>query len=272
MVTTGHATWPVRTRRPRVVPFYFGRVTSRHGSETFFIVGEGVVNTQLGGRSDDQPDPITHPDRAASVAPDLAAGAAPPFRFRRVGPKGTKLRPSIASKLAKAMVTFDEEPDGEVPAGYTYLGQFIDHDLTKDDTDVSLGDNESPAHMLQARSPALDLDSLYGAGPDDEVSAKFYEDDGLHLKTGTTLRQGPDKAKPGHDLPRKGTGNAASKRTALIGDPRNDENLIVAQTHLAMIHFHNRVVDKLPASTPPAQKFRKARKAVTLHYHWLILH
>jgi len=247
-------------------------VTSRHGSESFFIVGEGLVNTQVGGRSGTEPDPIDHPELAASAATDLAADAAPPFRFSRVGPKGSKLRPSIARKLAHAMVVFDEEPDGEVPAGYTYLGQFIDHDLTKDETDVSLGDNESPAHMLQARSPSLDLDSLYGAGPADPVSAKFYEDDGLHLKTGTTLRVGPDRAKPGHDLPRKGTGNAAAKRTALIGDPRNDENLIIAQTHLAMIHFHNRVVDKLPASTPPAQKFRKARKAVTLHYQWLILH
>jgi hypothetical protein len=40
-----------------------------------------------------------------------------------------------------------------------------------------------------------------------------------------------------------------------VPDPRNDENLIVAQTHLAMIHFHNRVLDKLPASVPAAQKF-----------------
>ena len=62
------------------------------------------------------------------------------------------------------------------------------------------------------------------------------------------------------------------KRKALIPDPRNDENLIVAQTHLAMIRFHNRVVDKLPASMPAGQKFRRARKSVTLHYQWLIRH
>ncbi len=58
----------------------------------------------------------------------------------------------------------------------------------------------------------------------------------------------------------------------MIPDPRNDENLIVAQTHVAMIRFHNRVVDKLPAGLPPAQRFRRARRLVTLHYQWLIRH
>ena len=221
-------------------------MTSRHGSESFFIVGEGLVNTQMGGRSDDEPDPITQPKLAASVAPDLAAGAAPPFLFSRVGPRGSKLRPALAKKLANAMTPFGDQPEGNVPAGYTYLGQFIDHDLTMDVTEIELGDPVSPAELLQARSPSLDLDSLYGAGPADPGSAKFYEDDGLHLKTGDTVRAGPDREKAGHDLPRIGTGGVVKKRTALIPDPRNDENLIVAQTHLAMIRFHNRVVDKLP--------------------------
>src|SRR3954465_11721444 len=79
--------------------------------------------------------------------------------------------------------------------------------------------------------------------------------------------------KPGHDLPRVGKGtNKKAKRAALIPDPRNDENLIVAQTHLAMIHFHNRVLDKVPASVPDTQKFARARKRVTLHYQWMIRH
>jgi len=248
------------------------RVTARHGSESFFILGEGLVNTQMGGRSGDEPDPISEPERAVSAAPDLAADAAPPFRFSRVGPRGRVLQPRLARKLANAMTPFGEQPEGHVPAGYTYLGQFIDHDLTMDVTDVKLGDPVSPAELLQARSPSLDLDSLYGAGPADEGSAKFYEADGLHLKTGDTVRAGPDREKVGHDLPRIGTGGAVRKRTALIPDPRNDENLIVAQTHLAMIRFHNRVVDRQSPATPPAQKFGRARQTVSLHYQWLIRH
>ena len=247
-------------------------MTPRHGSETYFIQGEGLVITEMGGRSGAEPDPIEHPEAAASATSEVSVEAEPPFRFSRVGPRGRELQRALARKLAKAMVTFDEQPEGDVPAGYTYLGQFIDHDLTMDVTDVRLGEDVTAAELLQARSPSLDLDSLYGAGPSDPESALFYEADGLHLKTGDTLRVGPDREKVGHDLPRVGTGGAANKRRALIPDKRNDENLIVAQTHLAMIHFHNRVVDKLPASTPPAQKFRRARKQVTLHYHWLLRH
>ena len=123
-----------------------------------------------------------------------------------------------------------------------------------------LGANVTPAQLLQARSPSLDLDSLYGAGPPgDPESAKFYEADGLHLKMGKTT--GP--AKNGFDLPR-GAGNTdAKKRKAIIPDPRNDENLAVAQTHLAMIRFHNRVVDtqlgafpRPRSSRPPARSSR----------------
>ena len=247
-------------------------MTSRHGSETYFIQGEGLVSTEMGGRSGTEPDPIDRPEGDAPATADASVEAAPPFRFSRVGPRGRKLRRALARKVANAMAVVDQQPESDVPAGYTYLGQFIDHDLTMDVTDVRLGEDVTAGELLQARSPSLDLDSLYGAGPSDPESAQFYEADGLHLKTGDTLRDGPDREKAGHDLPRVGTGGAANRRRALIPDKRNDENLIVAQTHLAMIHFHNRVLDKLPASTPPAQKFRRARKQVTLHYQWLIRH
>jgi Animal haem peroxidase len=251
-------------------------MTARHGSESFYIEGEGLVNTQVGGRSGTDPDPITDPVApAASFKPTAAValdGGAPPFRFSRVGPKGTPLTAATTAKLARSMIG-PGGGSGDVPAGYTYLGQFVDHDLTMDVTSVTLGEDVRPADLLQARSPSLDLDSLYGAGPADVVSAKFYEADGLHLKTGDSIAIGSDGVKTGHDLPRAGTGpNRKARRQALIPDPRNDENLIVAQTHLAMIHFHNRVVDKLPSSIPVAQRFRRARKVVTLHYQWLVRH
>ena len=154
-----------------------------------------------------------------------------------------------------------------IPSGFTYLGQFIDHDLTFDKTSVTFGEDISPARLLQGRSPVLDLDSLYGAGPADPVSAQFYSD-GLRLKMGGTLASG-DPAIPNFDLPRHPSGKVAVRRTALIPEPRNDENLVVAQTHLAFIRFHNRVVDTLP-TTPPALKFSRARRKVTQHYQWMI--
>ncbi|HEY6570564.1 MAG TPA: peroxidase family protein, partial [Candidatus Limnocylindrales bacterium] len=245
----------------------------RHGSESFFIQGEGLVTTEVGGRRGLDTDPVNVSETPSAGAPKLlAADEAPPFRFSRVGPKGTPLAAAVIRKVARAMVV-EGGGNGNIPAGYTYLGQFIDHDLTMDRTTVMLGDDVRPVDMLQGRSPRLDLDSLYGNGPSDAGSEKFYAADGLHLKTGSTIATPPFGAKAGHDLPRAGTGSSKkAKRAALIADPRNDENLIVAQTHLALIHFHNRVLDKLPASVPDSKRFTRARKKVSLHYQWLIRH
>ena len=206
-----------------------------HGSESYYVLGEGLLTESGGGR-------------AQTLAPEVEAQTAP-FRFSRMGPSGAgeQLGEVTAQKLAAAMTT-GTSAGSRIPSGFTYLGQFIDHDLTFDKTNVMLGVDVSPADLLQGRSPILDLDSLYGAGAHDPGSAQFYSD-GLHLKMGTTIASG-DPAFPDFDLPRVGKGSAAARRTALIPEPRNDENLAVAQTHLAFIRFHNRVCDTLPASTP----------------------
>jgi Animal haem peroxidase len=228
-----------------------GPVTERHGSESYYVLGEGLLAESVGGR------------RRA-----LAAAAAP-FRFTRLGPKGDPLPDATLERVAGAMTSVDRRRDARIPAGFTYLGQFVDHDLTFDKTTVMLGERVTPAQLVQARSPSLDLDSLYGAGPQDPESAKFYEDD-FHLKMGRTVAIGPDEAKQGFDLPRRTSGTAKQRRTAVIPDPRNDENLAVAQTHLAFIRFHNRAVDTLPASVPDSQKFVRAREAVVKHYQWML--
>ncbi|HEU4449224.1 MAG TPA: heme peroxidase family protein [Gaiellaceae bacterium] len=228
----------------------------RHGSESYFVLGEGLLGEAVGGR-----------DRSLAASVEAAA---PPFRFTRLGPRGKQLGTPLLERVARAMTTAGGRA-GRIPAGYTYLGQFVDHDLTFDKTAVMLGDRVTPAQLVQARSPSLDLDSLYGAGPHDSESARFYSDD-VHLKMGNTDAIGEDGAKQGFDLPR-GTGtSAAARRRALIPDPRNDENLAVAQTHLALIRFHNRVVDTLPASVPVAQRFTQAREIVVKHYQWLLRH
>jgi Animal haem peroxidase len=223
----------------------------RHGSESYFVVGEGLLGETLGGRA-----------QTLSAAVEAAV---PQFRFSRMGPKGVgkQLGEPNRTRIGEAM-TADSLSDGQMAAGFTYLGQFIDHDLTFDKTGLMEGADVSPADIEQARSPSLDLDSLYGAGPQDPGSAKFYTD-GLHLKMGDA-DGGPPTT--GFDLPRVGSGS--NPRQAIIPDPRNDENLAVAQTHLAFIRFHNRVVDTLPASIPPAQRFNEARKIVTKHYQWMI--
>ena len=234
-----------------------------HGSESYYVIGEGLLGESVGGR--DSQNGAAPP--AVATRAVASAASAPPFRFSRMGPKGIgkQIGEGARKKLGAAMARAGGGSSG-IPAGFTYLGQFIDHDLTFDKTAVMLGTNITPATMLQARSPGLDLDSLYGAGPLDPESAKFYEADGLHLKMGKTV--GP--VQNGFDLPRGAGNTVAKKRKAIIPDPRNDENLAVAQTHLAMIRFHNRVVDTQLGGVPAAQKFAKAREIVTKHYQWMI--
>ena len=233
---------------------------AQHGFESYWVEGEGVLSESGEGR------------QAPAIAANVDA-AVPPFRFSRMGPKGTgkQLGEPNHRKLARAM-TAGRGGFGNIPAGYTYLGQFIDHDLTFDKSTVALGENIPLAQLLQARSPSLDLDSLYGAGPGDPESAEFYSD-GVRLKMGKTDAVGPPpfQARDGFDLPRVGgSGSKAKKRKANIPDARNDENLAVAQTHLAMIRFHNRVVDSLPNAMPATQKFATARDIVTRHYQWML--
>jgi hypothetical protein len=94
---------------------------------------------------------------------------------------------------------------------------------------------------------------------------------------GTNLPSGPGgpggAAGPGgmvahtdFDVPR------TAALTAIIGDPRNNENLIVSQLHHAMLRFHNAIVDDLVASGFPGDVFVEAKRQATLHYQWAVLH
>ena len=240
-----------------------------HGSESYWILGEGLVSVSGDGRPAVTGDLS---DRRASGGAAPAADETPAFRFSRMGPRGVGLSLRNIGKIAAAMTASGGGAGAGIPAGYTYLGQFIDHDLTFDKTTVTLGEAISPAMLEQGRSPTLDLDSLYGNGPLDPESRRFYAADRQHLRMGSTARIFNDAARDGFDLPRGAGRSAAKKRQAIIPDARNDENLAVAQTHLAMIRFHNRALDRLPASVPDDERFGTARSRVVKHYQWLIRH
>ncbi|HVV10029.1 heme peroxidase family protein [Amycolatopsis sp.] len=234
----------------------------RHVQETYYVVNEG----ELGFGEDGKP---AHWWPSAIAEPRR-------FRFSRLGDKGPQATNALLQELAKAMTARNDSPDGAVPAGFTYLGQFVDHDLTLDRTAVALGDDVTVAELVQGRSPSLDLDSVYGRGPAHPVDKKFYAQDGIKLKIGTTVAiagdAGTNVNRTGFDLPRVGIGpNKRAERQALIPDARNDENLAVAQTHVAFLNFHNRVVDRLAAeSVPSALLFERARAEVVRHYQWML--
>lgn len=165
----------------------------------------------------------------------------------------------------------DEENTGTatdpgISAGYTYFGQFIDHDLTFD-PNSSLEKQNDPDALVDYRTPRFDLDNLYGRGPDDQPY--LYRDDGLHLLQGDRLTGNADGT-PARDLPRNTPAPGGLAR-ALIGDPRNDENVIVSQLQGMFIRFHNRVVDVVQAKNGTIA-FEDAQQLVRWHYQWAVLH
>src|SRR3546814_923735 len=178
------------------------------------------------------------------------------------------------SKLqALAAAMLDPNPDDgtlgndNIPAGFTYLGQFVDHDITLDLTSLS-DKKRDPLGLENFRTPALDLDSIYGLGPDGSphLYARNPEEPSmvgpkLLIGKNITVPFGNVQGDFENDLPRGPHG------MALIGDPRNDENLLVAQTHLTFMKFHNTVCDMLAAEgTGQGELFAKARQTVMWHY------
>jgi hypothetical protein len=162
-----------------------------------------------------------------------------------------------------------EGDNPNVQAGFTYLGQFIDHDITLDTTTPSEVLND-PGSVRNFRTPLLELDCLYGQGP---VAQPYLYERAEHpakFVLGTMTKGIGDPTIPidlQNDLQRTDAG------FALIGDPRNDENLIVAQLHVAFLKFHNKVVDlRIAAGVPSSAVFEDARRVVTWHYQWLVLH
>lgn len=168
---------------------------------------------------------------------------------------------------------FVNNPDNpDLTAGMTFLGQFLDHDMTLDVTS-SLEQQVDPEMIKNFRQPVFELDNVYGMGPG--ASPHLYDqtvDFGL-----TTLLIEPNPGSEAltrdgsqkFDLPRNSQG------VALLGDPRNDENLVISQLQVAFLKFHNAVVEKVKAdtgSTNPHEIFMEAQRLVRWHYQWIILH
>jgi Animal haem peroxidase len=145
-------------------------------------------------------------------------------------------------------------------AGVTFFGQFLDHDMTFDQRS-RLGFPTNPIHTQNARTAFFDLDSVYGDGPggnpelyDPTDPIKFLvESDGQF-----------------EDLPRDPINHAA-----IIGDPRNDENMMIAGLHAAFLLFHNHAVNLIRTQNPGIPNndaYLQAHRLTVWHYEWIILH
>jgi hypothetical protein len=192
------------------------------------------------------------------------------------GPKALIVDPTVNGNPTSAN-PYGSNPDNPtMTAGSTFVGQFTDHDITFDQTS-QLGVPQNPLTSPNTRTPALDLDSVFGGGPGLRPDLYVENPDG---SVGPKLKIGSGGVH--EDVPRVANGDGTY--SALLGDPRNDENVIIAGLHCAHILFYNRVLDELSEfdlSRFPAARagersnayvaFLIARQVTLWHYQWLLV-
>ena len=199
---------------------------------------------------------------------------------------------AVCKSLAKLMVSseFDGNVDGKhhdtpdsdiltpepadenptIPAGYTYFGQFIDHDITFDPAS-SLQQQNDPDALEDFRTPRLDLDSVYGRGPADQPYLYARATDPAKHSDRSKFVLGENR---GIGMMNRPDVQRSTDGTAIIGDKRNDENKIVVQIQALFLKFHNKVFDQIAPSFTAGQDtahFAETQRIVRWCYQWLVL-
>jgi hypothetical protein len=250
--------------RRHVQPADFSGFSQTPLTRRTVIAGAGLAIAAVGSRglfgslgtavaeTIDKPWKHTKDPRGIDIA--LTAGKQTEARFGFMfkdppayGPPDELLQ-QLAAQMGEPSGSALENPD--ILSGETFLGQFIDHDMTFDRTPMPEQELD-PQGLVNFDSPSFDLASVYGRGPD--LDPQFYESDGMHMRIVRT-------AEGLEDLPRLDDG------TALIGDSRNDENLILTQLHLLFLKFHNRCLD-----TGLAKTLAQAQRLTRWHFQWVII-
>ncbi len=184
------------------------------------------------------------------------------------------------------------DPGNEIPAGYTYFGQLVVHDLTHSIATAMRGG--TPPTLQNLSTPNLDLDTIYGGGPD--ASPRLYQpahktlapgseggDQHLFYLGRTAKAAFPENWREGYglpfDLPRIDVGPRSTAKTArrsavkpLINDDRNDDNLILAQLTALFMLAHNTVANYLTRQGDPTDNDRDlpAREKFALARHFVL--
>ena len=231
--------------------------------------------------------PVTGAVQAALLEAGAQGGILDAQDDLAAGPKELIVDPAVNGNPT-ATNPYGTNPDNPtMTAGSTFVGQFTDHDITFDQTS-QLGVTTNPLTSPNTRTPALDLDSVFGGGPAISPGLYVANPDG---SAGPQLLIGSGGVH--EDVPR--TANGDGTYTAILGDPRNDENVMIAGLHCAHILFYNRVLAELGgmnlARFPSARgadprelssarrgdrtlnylQYLIAREVTLWHYQWLLV-
>jgi hypothetical protein len=163
----------------------------------------------------------------------------------------------------------EAEDSDRIPSPFVFFGQFIDHDITLDVT-TEFESEADPEAVENFRTPALEMDNVFGQGR--EASRFLYASESVDADTEghKLLLHESDPEYPALQRNQEGT--------AIIGDPRNDENIVIARLHAGMINFYNQVLEALADDEGPDFERRcetighEARRLTRWHYQWIILH
>ena len=184
-------------------------------------------------------------------------------------PDVPEMRASLVRLGASMIEMVADSANSSIPSAYTYFGQFVDHDITfeaKSDGMVKLSDQdfrvltseEIRANITNGRTPGLDLDNVYYK-PAPRNCSRMVVGFVSSVDRNAPL---PYKA---NDLPRKPrSSRPEDDRVALIGDKRDDENLIIAQLHVAFLRAHNAIAAQ-------GHTFQEARRILRRHYQWIVI-
>lgn len=186
--------------------------------------------------------------------PDLPANYTSPDVLKNIGLSGGPMDGGSKKKRTQS-----------IAVGHVFFGQLIDHDITLD-IFSGLDRANNPNEIANTRTPALDLDCVYGLGP--EASNFMYHQTGDFA--GAKLLTGADV--PGVTVVGSNDLARSVHQTAIIGDFRNDENRIVSQLQLALINFHNKMADSRHADGLRGHSlYEAARQDTVWHYQWAVI-
>jgi len=177
---------------------------------------------------------------------------------------GTRFKTSALEAIASAVPDEPRRVTSSIPAGYTYFGQFVGHDIShmRRSDNIPEAGPADVASLIQETSPSLDLDSLYGDGLFDktvrfDADGKFYSESLC------------PKSRLIYDLPRE---IGANGRMAFIADARNDENFLNAQMQVLFMNLHNKMMDFYHSPRMDIDtRFNLARQTLVLLYQQVVV-